>query len=230
MKIGIAKNIEIVGAWLRRGALGWVKLSRGEAELSKLKRGGLGSVGLGRGRQGLVGLGIVGLVWAGLGLSGCRSYTPTQKQKLDSVYCVGYLEQYGKAYTGLERNVYALDLYTEGMALDSTRHIVGSGLNLYLSDIFLNDTAFQIGTYRSDTTAEAFTFLPGQDFEGMPTGMYLLSISDGKSTGIQVLDSGRMEVSRTTDSLYHIELDLYYNKGTQYKARFEGALENVDRR
>ena len=163
-------------------------------------------------------------------LAGCQTYTPTKKQTLDSVYCVGYIEQYGKAYTGLERNVYALDLYTEGMALDSTRHIVGSGLNLYLSDIFLDDTVFQTGTYHSDTTTEAFTFLPGRSFEGTPTGIYLLSISEGKSTGIQVIDSGRMAVEWTSDSLYHIELELYYNKGTQYKARFEGATETIDRR
>lgn len=172
----------------------------------------------------------IGIVATLLALAGCNTYTPTKKQALDSVYCVGYIEQYGKAYTGLDRNVYALDLYTEGMSLDSTRHIVGSGLNLYLSDIFLDDTVFQTGAYHSDTTTAAFTFLPGRDFEGMPTGIYLLSISEGKSTGIQVLDSGRMEVGLTSDSLYHIELELYYNKGTLYKARIESPLETIDKR
>lgn len=101
------------------------------------------------------------------------------------------MEQYGKAYDSVPHNVFALDLYSDGLSLDSTRRIVGTGTNLYISDIFLADSLLAVGAYHSDTTAATHTFLLGQDFEGTPTGIYLFSVVESANAGVQVVDSGR---------------------------------------
>ena len=154
---------------------------------------------------------------------------PDKKTSYATEFTSCYVEQYGKAYDSVPHNVFALDLYSDGLSLDSTRHIVGTGTNLYISDIFLADSLLAVGTYHSDTTAAVHTFLPGQNFEGTPTGIYLFSVVESANAGVQVVDSGRFEVSLTPDSLYDMRFTLYYGKQT-YEGHFEGVLNYYDRR
>ncbi len=154
---------------------------------------------------------------------------PDKKISYATEFTSCYVEQYGKAYDSVPHNVFALDLYSDGLSLDSTRHIVGTGTNLYISDIFLADSLLAVGTYHSDTTAAVHTFLPGQNFEGTPTGIYLFSVVESANAGVQVVDSGRFEVSLTPDSLYDMRFTLYYGKQT-YEGHFEGVLNYYDRR
>lgn len=163
-------------------------------------------------------------------LMACREtkrQEPAQQYATEFTSC--YVEQYGKVYDSVPHNVFALDLYSDGLSLDSTRRIVGTGTNLYISDIFLADSLLAVGAYHSDTTAVTHTFLPGQDFEGTPTGIYLFSVVESANAGVQVVDSGRFEVSLTPDSLYNMHFMLYYGKQT-YEGRFEGTLNYYDRR
>ena len=166
---------------------------------------------------------------AAVAITSCGGVTPTQPVDYSNEFTTCYVERYGQFYDSLPRNVFALDLYTEGVSLDSTQHIVGSGTNLYISDIFLSDSLFAQGTYFSDTTTAEHTFLPGQNFEGTPTGIYLLSIAESAVAGIQVLDSGQFTVMQTPDSLYDIRFTLYRGK-QQYSGHFEGALHYNDKR
>lgn len=162
-------------------------------------------------------------------LSSCGGVTPTQPVDYSNEFTTCYVEQYGPFYDSLPRHVFGLDLYTEGLSLDSTQHIVGSGTNLYISDIFLTDSLLALGTYFSDTTTADHTFLPGQNFEGTPTGIYLLTIAESAVAGIQVLDSGQFTVTQTPDSLYDIRFTLYRGK-QQYDGHFEGVFRYNDKR
>lgn len=160
----------------------------------------------------------------------CRGTNkPDHTQTYPKEFAACYVEQYGKAYDSVPRNVFALDLYSDGLSLDSTRHIVGTGTNLYISDIFLADSLFATGTYLCDTSTADHTFLPGQNFEGTPAGIYLFSLVESANAGVQVVDSGRLEVSTTPDSLYDMRFTLYYGKET-YEGHFEGAVQYYDRR
>ncbi len=178
---------------------------------------------------------IIVLLMAGMagwivGMTGCSTYTPQKKATLTSEYTTCYIERYGQAYDSVPQQVYALDLYSDGLSLsDSTRRIQGTGVNLYLSDLFLPDTLFQPGTYHSDTTGAPYTFLPGRNFEGSPTGLYLLSVADGQLSSILVLDSGSLSVTLTPDSLYDMQFRLYYGT-TTYEAHYCGNAEYYDRR
>lgn len=168
--------------------------------------------------------------WITFGLTACgEPNKPEPKQPFASEYHSCYVVQYGQAYDSVPHNVFALDLYSEGLTLDSTKHIVGTGTNLYISDIFLSDSLFATGTYLSDTTAADHTFLPGQTFEGTPTGIYLLMISESSVAGIQVVDSGRFVVNQTADSLYDMCFTLYYGKA-KYEGHFVGIPNHDDRR
>lgn len=179
-----------------------------------------------------------------LALLACRRITPTTPTTYSATFTSCYLEYYGQAYDSVPRHVFALDLYSDGVDLDSTRIIRGTGNNLYLSDIFLADSLFTeprlpAGTYHSDTSTLSYTFLPGQDFEGTPTGIYLLSIADDAVSSIRVLDSGRFVLTLTPDSLYDLRFTLYYTASssassrpqvTTYEAHFEGPITYEDRR
>lgn len=164
-----------------------------------------------------------------IGLAGCNKNSPALKPTYADKLQSCYMEYYGQSYDSVAHNVFALDLYSEGLTLDSANHIVGSGTNLYISDIFVSDTALQEGVYHSSTGTEEHTFLPGQDFEGIPTGIYVLSITDGSVSTIQVIDSGRFVVQQTNDSLYNIRFTLYYNQHT-YEPWFEGNINYYDAR
>jgi hypothetical protein len=104
----------------------------------------------------------------------------------------------------------------------------GSGYNLYISDIFVPDSLLTAGTYFADTSAQAFTFLPGRNFDGTPFGIYLLRIEEGKLISIQLLDSGRFVARDTTNNLIDLQFSLYYqnsyNYTTTYETHFQGLL------
>jgi hypothetical protein len=159
----------------------------------------------------------------------CTRYNPTPRTVLPTEYSSAWQEIYGHCYDSIPCAVVALDLYSEGLELDKNHRMKGTGYNLYISDIFVPDSMLAAGSYKSDKSGEAFTFLPGRDWDGTPTGMYLLRIEEGKLQSIQVLDSGLLVVKDTTNSLTDLQFTLYYknaygNKVT-YTTHFQGTLQ-----
>ena len=65
--------------------------------------------------------------------------------------------------------------------------------------------------FRSDSIPAPYTFLPGMDFEGNPTGIYLLSISENAIAGIQVLDSGTFVLRPTNEQGIDFQGTFYYS-------------------
>lgn len=163
---------------------------------------------------------------AALALIGCRPPYSGNKSGLPDQYTTAYQEVYGYCYDSIPSPVIALDLYSDGLELDSNHQMVGTGYNLYISDIFLpthqhaDSLLLQSGTYRSDTTALPYTFLPGRDWEGTPSGMYLLYVEEGMLQSIQLLDSGTIIVRDTTNQLLDIHMNLYYTNPYGYKVSY----------
>ena len=100
---------------------------------------------------------------------------------------------------------------------------IGTGYNLYISDIFVPDSLLVTGEYKSETTAEAFTFLPGKDYEGTPHGMYILNIEKDKVIQIQVLDSGSFAY-RNDSLLFTLYYRNAYGGKATYQCSFTGSL------
>ena len=145
-------------------------------------------------------------------------------------YHTAYIQSYGQCYDSVPHNVVALDLYSDHLSLDeSTGVMTGTGYNLYLSDIFIAGNTLEPGTYRSSTSAEPFTFLPGRDYEGTPHGLYLLYVEEDKLQSINVLDSGTMVVRDTTNNLLDLQFTLYFRNSyggrATYKTHFQGELK-----
>lgn len=162
-------------------------------------------------------------IWA-LVFTSCKPNQPSNYRGLPKEYKVAYEQIYGHCYDSLpEVAVVALDLYSEGLELDKDKHIKGTGYNLYLSDIFVPDSLLEIGSYRSDTTGQAFTFLPGRDYEGYPHGMYILNIEEDKVLHIQVLDSGSF-VYRNDSLLFTLYYRNTYGSRATYNCSFHGEL------
>lgn len=162
-------------------------------------------------------------IWA-LVFTSCKPNKPSNYRGLPKEYKVAYEQIYGHCYDSLpEVAVVALDLYSEGLELDKDKHIKGTGYNLYLSDIFVPDSLLEIGSYRSDTTGQAFTFLPGRDYEGYPHGMYILNIEEDKVLHIQVLDSGSF-VYRNDSLLFTLYYRNTYGGRATYNCSFHGEL------
>ena len=171
------------------------------------------------------------LIIAGV-LAGCNNKPAPEKKEIgEIVFTTAYSTFYGTHYAsrGIKQNVVDLDLYSEKIGLDSTHHIVGTGTNLYFSDIFLPSdlTALQAEEYASDTTGAEYSFLPGVDYEGNISGAYLLRINDGKLSGYTVFDEGRFVLTQDGDST-HISFSLKYTEGRNmvktYEAEFHGIL------
>ena len=163
-------------------------------------------------------LGILGLFGV-LGLTACHRNAPDPQTVIPSVYTTAYCTPYGHHYDSIPFAVVSLDLYSDGLDLDTSRHMKGTGYNLCLSDIFVPDSLLAVGEYRADSVGAVFTFLPGRDYEGIPNGAYLLTVEEDKLTSIQVLDSGSF-VYRHDSLLF----TLYYNQGKRYDAAFHGPL------
>ena len=152
--------------------------------------------------------------------------TPAKPTTVASEFTACYAEDYGMAYDSVPLHVLALDLYSEGLDLNDKGKIEGTGTNLYISDIFIDpnrspwviqngEIALQAGidslVFRSDSIPAPCTFLPGMDFEGNPTGIYLLSISENAIAGIQVLDSGTFVLRPTNEQGIDFQGTFYYS-------------------
>ncbi|MCR5050094.1 MAG: hypothetical protein K6A36_03325 [Paludibacteraceae bacterium] len=158
----------------------------------------------------------------------CNKYPTEKRNGVPTEYTEAWLEIYDHCYDSIENNVVALDLYSAELTLDKDHHMKGTGYNLYISDIFVSDSLLASGIYHSDTTAQAYTFLPGRAFEDTPTGMYLLYVENDQLMSIQLLDSGTIVVRDTTDHLTDLQMTFYYrnaygNKVT-YETHYQGAL------
>ena len=166
-------------------------------------------------------------IFALIGLASCTPYNPSSISRgFPKEYNLAYQEIYGQCYDSVPYSVVALDLYSEGLSLNEDHRIQGSGYNLYLSDIFVPDSLLTEGSFKSDTSALPFTFLPGHDYEGTPHGIYILNIDSGKIAQIQVVDSGSF-IYRNDSLLftlyYHVGSGLYPYKYT-YSPTFSGVL------
>lgn len=169
-----------------------------------------------------------------VGLSACKKAKYIQVHSFPEVYVLAYEQDHGRCYDSVPFSVVSLDLYSEGLTLDTNRRMQGSGYNLYLSDIFVPGDTLAPGEYTSlnskHATLNSYTFLPGRDFDGTPNGAYLLTIDQGKLQSVQLIDSGFMTVRDTTNGLTDLQFTLYYTKDgqtvTTYTPHFQGALQS----
>lgn len=184
-------------------------------------------------------IGILGLLGL-LGFTSCSNSTPYVYHGMPKEYLLAWEEIYGYAYDSIPQAVVALDLYSKGLELDADHRMRGTGYNLYISDIFVPESHGQDtlrlvpGKYHSERTGLPFTFLPGKDWDGQPTGMYVLYVEDGKLQSIQVLDSGYIVVKDTTSVMKDLEFTLYYKNAygsrATYKPHFQGVLYPWEKR
>lgn len=168
-------------------------------------------------------LGAMALIMMACQSTGSGSY----RGGLPREYSTAYLQSHGQCYDSVPYNVFSLDLYSDMLDIDdSTKVMKGTGYNLFLSDIFVDGTKLEPGTYRSSTSAEPGTFLPGRDYEGTPHGLYLLYVEEDKLQSIQILDSGTMVVKDTTNNLIDLQFTLYFRNSyggrSTYKTHFQG--------
>ena len=166
----------------------------------------------------------------------CSRSNPGTYRGMPKEYTSAWEERYGRCYDSVPHCIVALDLYSEGLELDTAKkQMNGTGYNLYLSDIVLPDRTgndslrLAPGDYHSDLTAQPYTFIPGRDYEGKPHGIYLLYVEEGKLQSIQVLDSGYLAVRDTTNGLTDLQFTLYYKNAYGYRAtyrtHFQGAIQ-----
>ncbi len=172
---------------------------------------------------------IVYIVSLALCLVGCEKPqseedNPTKSETvLDKGRCIFYGDYY--AEEGITYNVVDMDLLSKNLSYDSVGRIVGTGTNLYFSDIFIHptDTLLPAGTYLADTTAARHTFLPGMDYEGGVSGAYLLHIVDNAVTKIILIEKGKFTLQYEGQNT-HINFDLITTTGQAYKGTFDGEL------
>lgn len=157
-----------------------------------------------------------------IGLIGCRP-TPSAYRGLPKTYATAYEQIHGHCYDSIAQAVVSLDLYSAGLELNKENHIVGTGYNLYLSDIFVPDSLLEEGMYRSDSTGAAFTFLSGRDYEGYPFGAYILNIENDQVKQIQLLDSGNF-VYRNDSILFTLYYKNVYGSRATYQCTYSGEL------
>ena len=155
---------------------------------------------------------------------GCTPNSPSTYRGLPKTYTTAYQQIYGHCYDSLpEVAVVGLDFYSEGLELNEDKKIKGTGYNLCLTDIFVPDSLLEAGEYQSNTTGEAFTFLPGRDFEGTPHGMYILNIENDQLIQIQRLDSGSF-IYRNDSLLFTLYYKNIYGSKVTYTCSFHGTL------
>ncbi len=153
--------------------------------------------------------------------------TQPRQPVFNTARAVAYADYYKAG--GLDLNVVSLDLYSEGITLDSAGLMHGTGTNLYFSDIFLpvNAVRLEDGIYQTDSVILPMTFLRGADYEGSITGAYILTIAEDELTSITLIPDGQFEVTTVADSTF-IEFNLHYKENyrqQEYKARFNGIIE-----
>ena len=142
----------------------------------------------------------------------------------DSIYVIADMQWHKQYYPLLDRQVFSIDLLSEGLDFDSAHHIMGTGLNLYFSDIFMSmtDNELQEGLYRMDTTTAAQTFLPYQYFEGGNiTGCYMLDIEESKIQHIIGFTAGDFTLTSLGEDI-RMDISLYTEDSTRYHAIYQG--------
>lgn len=153
---------------------------------------------------------------------------PERKDIGDHSFDKAYQKFYGAHYSsrGIKNNVIDLDLYSEGLDLDSTGRIAGTGTNLYISDIFLPeaDSALTAETYLCDTTGAEYTFLPGVNYDSNISGAYILRITDGTLTAFTVFDDGEFRVEQLGDSMRIVLSMKYMESGIERTFEAEGRV------
>lgn len=158
-----------------------------------------------------------------VGLAACKPtpYVPTQRVASDFNLCI--IERHGNFYDQLTTDVMSIDLYSEGLSLDSLEYMHGTGTNLFLSDVFVPTGANTLpdGIYYADSLGSEMTFLPGRDFEGQPNGTYILLVAEGKVGTITLCTDSTMQVSHTGDTL-DLQFRLRKTDGRMYKAHYRG--------
>ena len=162
-------------------------------------------------------------IFALMVLVACTPNKPYSYRGLPKTYNLAYQEIYGHCYDSIPYAVVSLDLYSDSIVLDKNHRIHGTGYNLYLSDIIVPDSLLETGSYKSDTSAQPFTFLPGRDYEGTPHGMYILNIEEDQIIQIQVLDSGSF-VYRNDSLLFKLYYRNAYGGRAAYSPSFSGDL------
>lgn len=161
-------------------------------------------------------------------VSSCDNHVPNKQTTLtnvDSVFTVAALQYHGQFYPGVDGHVLSLDLYSDGLYIDSLGHMQGSGTNIYFSDIFISkeDTCLVQGLYRIDSTALPMTILPGQTIEGSITGSYLLLVQEGQVKRIELFESGSVDVIQDTDSCW-ITMQMVTSNNKTYNATYIGLV------
>lgn len=156
--------------------------------------------------------------------SGNRPEVENVLSMYDSVYVVADIQYHQHYYPNLDCEVYSIDLLSDGLSFDSAYQIVGSGMNLYISDVFLPDscTTLQEGVYQMDTTAQPYTFLPYMHFEGSVTGCYMLDIRESQMNRIIGFSDGRMEIRWLDNDDIQMDILLYLPDSSRYHASYQG--------
>lgn len=166
---------------------------------------------------------------ATLAFTACEHNNGEKPDSMPKEFNLAYQEIYGHCYDSVPYAVVSLDLYSEGLTLNSQHRMEGTGYNLYLSDIFVPDSLLVEGTYQSASTVQPFTFLPGCTYEGTPSGIYLLYIKDGVFQDYQMLDSGTMVVKEIANFQHELQFKFYYTSAygekAIYETHFKGTLK-----
>ena len=172
------------------------------------------------------------VVMMSIGFSSCTRYTPIPYRGMPAQYHSAWQEIYGPHYDSVPLSVVALDLYSDSLELDADHRMQGTGYNLYISDIFVSDSVLTPGEYHSlpaGGTAKPApnTFLPGKDWEGTPSGIYMLYVEQCKLSSIQVFDSGQFVVKDTTNGLVDVQFALHYKNTYGYKATYKPHFQGI---
>lgn len=161
----------------------------------------------------------------------CRP-SPSVYRGMPATYATAYQQAHGRCYDSISYAVVSLDLYSDGLELTEDKGIIGTGYNLYLSDIFVPDSLLEEGFYQSvpqdslsalDFGLSPFSFLPGKSFEGYPTGTYILNIENDHVKQIQLVDSGNMTY-RNDSLLFTLYYKNTYGGKATYRCSFHGPL------
>ena len=162
-------------------------------------------------------------------LCACTPTQPSYYRGFPKEYNLAYEQIYGHCYDSVPYAVVGLDIYSEGLELDSANRMKGTGYNLCITDIFVPDSLLAEGEYTSlpithnPSSITPFRFLPGRDYEGTPHGMYLLYVEESKLQTIQLLDSGSF-VYRNDSLLFTLYYRNNYGGKATYTCSFNGAL------
>ena len=156
----------------------------------------------------------------------CRP-APSPYRGLPSVYTTAYQHIHGQCYDSIPYAVVSLDLFSQGLDLNEDKMIVGTGYNLFFSDIFVPDSLLEEGEYTAITNDQSpvtdHSFLAGKSFEGYPTGAYILNIENGHVKQIQLIDSGNISY-RNDSLLFTLYYKNIYGGKATYRCSFCGPL------